>query len=125
MSSKKIYYTMGEVAEMFGLNISTVRYWANCFDILKLERSANGNRLFRESDLENFELIYHLIKEKGMTIKGAKQHLAQHKSSHTEQDIKIIKKLEGVKSLLSEVLLRLKEDESKVGRVIYEEEDNI
>ncbi len=116
----KVYYTIGEVAEMFGLNVSTVRYWDNCFQVLKLDRTKKGNRLFRPQDVEKFRIIHHLIKEKGMTIKGAELYLKKSDLSHAERDVKIIEKLEGIKSLLNEVLLRIKE-EGRESNIIYEE----
>lgn len=119
MEKEKLYYTMGEVAEMFNVNISTIRYWEKEFSILQLERTEKkGNRQFKPKDLENFRLIYHLLKEKGMTIKGAEQYLKNRKLSSIERDADIIEHLEGIKSMLLEVRSRLgKEDNTAI---IYE-----
>ncbi len=72
---KKIYYTIGEIAEMFEVNTSLVRYWEQEFDILKPKKNKKGNRLFTEQDVDNLFLIYHLVKEKGFTLQGAKDQL--------------------------------------------------
>ena len=74
--SRKIYYTMGEVSEMFDVNPSLIRFWEQKFDILKPDKNKKGNRLFTPKDVENLKLIYHLVKEKGMTLKGAQMESA-------------------------------------------------
>ena len=63
--SRKIYYTMGEVSEMFDVNPSLIRFWEQKFDILKPDKNKKGNRLFTPKDVENLKLIYHLVKESG------------------------------------------------------------
>src|SRR6187399_2701436 len=72
---EKIYYTIGEVAEMFQVNTSHIRFWSNEFDVIKPSTNKKGNRLYTQSDIENFRKIYHLVKEKGFTLKGAKSEL--------------------------------------------------
>lgn len=124
MDKGKIYYTIGEVAEMFNVNVSTIRYWDKEFSILKLERTANkGNRLFKQKDIENFRLIYHLLKEKGMTIKGAEQYLKTKKLDSAEKDAAVIERLEGIKSMLLEVRSRLGKDNEN-SKIIFENTDN-
>ena len=59
--SRKIYYTMGEVSEMFDVNPSLIRFWEQKFDILKPDKNKKGNRLFTPKDVENLKLIYHLV----------------------------------------------------------------
>ncbi len=120
--AEKIFYTIGEVAEMFDLSVSKVRYWDSCFNILKLERTKKGNRLFRPEDVKHFRSIYHLIEEKGMTIKGAQEYLKHHKLSDIERDAVVIEKLEGIKSLLREVALNMKERE-KGGTILYDDSE--
>ena len=73
--SRKIYYTMGEVSEMFDVNPSLIRFWEQKFDILKPDKNKKGNRLFTPKDVENLKLIYHLVKENGMTLAGAAKRL--------------------------------------------------
>lgn len=102
---KKVYYRIGEVAEMFGVNISLIRFWENEFDIIKPFRNKKGNRFFTQSDVDNFHIIYHLVKEQGYTLQGAKEKL---KSSYAEVSAnhQIVKTLQELKSFL----LELKED---------------
>ena len=72
---KKLYYTIGEVAKMFNVNTSLIRYWEKEFSIIKPKKNRKGNRLFTPKDIENIKLIYHLVKERGMTLQGAKKKL--------------------------------------------------
>ncbi|HJH59930.1 MAG TPA: MerR family transcriptional regulator [Bacteroidetes bacterium] len=72
MEIKKLYYRIGEVAEMFGVNTSLIRYWESEFPVLRPRKSTKGNRLFTERDIRYLQVIYDLVKVKGMTIQGAK-----------------------------------------------------
>lgn len=69
---EKIFYSIGEVAKMFDVNTSHIRFWSKQFDVIKPATNKKGNRLFTMGDIENFRVIYHLVKEKGFTLKGAK-----------------------------------------------------
>lgn len=69
---EKIFYSIGEVAKMFDVNTSHIRFWSKQFDVIKPATNKKGNRMFTMSDIENFKVIYHLVKEKGFTLKGAK-----------------------------------------------------
>ena len=71
----KLYYSIGEVANMFEVNASLIRFWEKEFDIIKPKKNKKGNRLFTQSDIKHFRLIHHLVKEKGYTLKGAKENL--------------------------------------------------
>ena len=71
MTTKKIYYSMGEVAEMFDVTPALIRHWESQFDCIKPHRNKTGNRLFTPEDVERLKQIYHLVKERGMTLKGA------------------------------------------------------
>jgi DNA-binding transcriptional MerR regulator len=72
---EKLYYTIGEVAAMFGVNTSHIRFWSNEFDVIRPATNKKGNRLYTRDDIENFRKIYHLVKEKGFTLRGAKTEL--------------------------------------------------
>ena len=72
MEVKKLYYRIGEVAEMFNVAPSTIRYWESEFDVLRPRKSTKGNRLFTERDMRYLQIIYQLVKVKGYTIQGAK-----------------------------------------------------
>ncbi len=69
---EKIFYSIGEVAKMFDVNTSHIRFWSKQFDVIKPATNKKGNRMFTIGDIENFKVIYHLVKEKGFTLKGAK-----------------------------------------------------
>ena len=84
---EKIYFTIGEVAEMFQVNTSHIRFWSNEFDVIKPSTNKKGNRLYTQSDIANLKKIYHLVKEKGFTLKGAKVEMqAMRKKMKIEQN---------------------------------------
>ncbi|MBP6979217.1 MAG: MerR family transcriptional regulator [Bacteroidales bacterium] len=72
----KIYYSISEVAAMFGVNPSLIRFWEKEFDILKPKKNKKGNRMFTREDMENLQIIYHLVKERGYTLEGARRQLS-------------------------------------------------
>lgn len=74
----KRYYKIGEVAKAFNLNTSHIRFWEKEFDIIKPKKNAKGNRLFTKEDINNFKLIYNLVKERGFTLEGAKNKLKKN-----------------------------------------------
>jgi DNA-binding transcriptional MerR regulator len=80
LPSEKMFYTIGEVADMLGVSTSMIRFWEKEFDILKPKKNAKGNRLFRPPDVENLKTIYHLVKERGFTLQGARNKLAENKT---------------------------------------------
>lgn len=96
---KKRYYGIGEVAEAFKVNTSLIRFWEKEFDVIQPKKNAKGNRKFTPEDIKNLELIYHLVKERGFTLEGAKTHLKEEKHK-TLSNFEIIRKLEGVKAKL-------------------------
>jgi DNA-binding transcriptional MerR regulator len=98
----KLYYSIGEVAKMFNLNTSLIRFWEKEFDIIKPHKNKKGNRLFTKDDLDNFHLIYNLVKEQGYTLRGAKQQLKNHPEA-TRQNFEIIKSLKRVKGFLEDL----------------------
>ena len=99
---EKLYYSIGEVAEMFKVNTSLIRFWEKEFDIIKPHKNKKGNRLFTPQDVENFHLIFHLVKEKGMTLKGAKLKLKENKED-TINNFEVVSRLKDIRSLLVEV----------------------
>ncbi|NLB64605.1 MAG: MerR family transcriptional regulator [Fibrobacter sp.] len=94
-----MFYTIGEVADMFQVNASLIRFWEKEFPIIKPKKNAKGNRLFRPEDIKNLQIIYHLVKEQGMTLKGAKKRIQNNKEG-TQQNIEIINKLTAIKQKL-------------------------
>lgn len=99
---KKRYYKIGEVARAFEVNTSLIRFWEGEFDVIKPKKNAKGNRLFTEEDIENFKLIYNLVKERGFTLDGAKQKLKQNPKK-VMKNHEIISRLEAVKSILIKI----------------------
>lgn len=98
----KMYYSIGELAKMFNVNTSLIRYWDKEFDIIKPHKNKKGNRLFTQKDVDNFHLIYHLVKERGMTLTGAKMKLRDNKDD-TENNFEVVKKLKIIRQMLVEV----------------------
>ncbi len=99
---EKIYYSIGEVAEMFGVNTSNIRFWENNFDILKPYKNAKGNRMFTKEDIENMKIIYHLLRERGMTIKGAQMKLKDNKED-TVNNIEVVNRLQEIRKMLLDI----------------------
>jgi DNA-binding transcriptional MerR regulator len=99
---EKVYYTIGEVAELFEVNTSLIRFWEKEFDILKPQKNKKGNRLFTKPDLDNLRIIYHLVKERGYTLQGAREKLKQNKED-VEKTVEIIDSLQHIKSYLLEI----------------------
>ncbi|WP_412469032.1 MerR family transcriptional regulator [Pedobacter sp. KLB.chiD] len=95
----KMYYTMGEVTEMFNVNASQIRFYEKEFDILQPKKNKKGNRLFTPEDIENLKIIFNLVDEKGFTLKGAKEYLRNNKTGVKENQ-KIIDSLEKLKGFL-------------------------
>ncbi len=99
---EKRYYGIGEVAKAFDVNTSLIRFWEKEFDVLKPKKNAKGNRKFTPEDIKNLKLIYHLVKERGFTLEGAKIHLKEGKKD-TLSNFEIINKLESVKNQLIKI----------------------
>jgi len=99
---EKHYYSIGEVAKAFDVNTSLIRFWEKEFDVIEPKKNAKGTRKFTPKDIKNLELIYHLVKERGFTLEGAKSHLKEGKKE-TLTNFDIIRKLESVKAQLLEI----------------------
>lgn len=102
MTLDKQYYSISEVAAMFRVNTSLVRYWENEFDILQPKKNRKGDRLFRQEDIQNLKLIYHLLRERKYTIEGAKQKLREDKRV-ASRNFEMIKSLQKVRQFLTEL----------------------
>jgi DNA-binding transcriptional MerR regulator len=99
---EKLFYSIGEVAEMFKVNTSLIRFWEKEFDIIKPKKNKKGNRLFTKEDIENFHIIYHLVKERGMTLKGAKMKMIENKDDAIH-NLEIIQSLHDIRKMLLEI----------------------
>jgi DNA-binding transcriptional MerR regulator len=105
----KLLYSMGEVTEMFDVNASLIRYWESKFDCIKPHKNKKGNRMFTPSDVENLKLIYHLVKEKGMTLEGANMAMKRRGKS-VQRDVSILGRLQHIRAMLLEVRESLGDD---------------
>ncbi len=110
MSAKKLFYSMGEVAEMFDVNASLIRHWESKFDCIRPHKNKKGNRMFSPEDVEKLKQIYHLVKERGMTLEGANKAM---KSSRKElsRETELLERLQRIRSALVEVREELKAGE--------------
>ena len=98
---QKMYYAIGDVALMFKVNPSLIRYWENEFDILKPKKNGKGDRFFRPEDVKNLNLIHHLLRERKYTIEGAKEYLRNNKNASVR--FEMIQSLKKLKAFLLEL----------------------
>ncbi|QHT68654.1 MerR family transcriptional regulator [Rhodocytophaga rosea] len=99
---QKRYYSIGEVAERFNVNTSLIRFWESEFDMLRPKKNKKGDRQFTQKDIECVQTIYHLVKEKGYTLQGAKDFMKAKSAKHSE-NAELITSLEKIKSFLAEL----------------------
>lgn len=113
--AEKLFYTMGEVSELFDVKPSLLRYWEEQFPTLKPKRNKKGNRLYSPQDVEQLKTIYHLVKERGMTIEGAKKALReQRKEGTVARNAALMERLQRIRALLVEVREDLKVDQNDI-----------
>ena len=98
-SIKKVYYSIGEVADLFNVNRSLIRFWEKEFSIIRPKKNKKGNRFFTKKDIENFKIIFHLVKERGYTLTGAKKKLRENKHD-TIRNIEIVNELKKIRDQL-------------------------
>ncbi|WP_262250215.1 MerR family transcriptional regulator [Parapedobacter soli] len=98
----KLYYTMGEVTTMFGVNASQIRFYEREFDIIQPKKNRKGNRLFTPDDIANLKIIFNLVKDKGYTLQGARDYLRNNKNEARENQ-RVIDSLQRLKTFLLEV----------------------
>ncbi len=100
----KLYYSIGEVSEMFKVSKSLIRFWESEFDILKPHKNSKGDRRFTQQNIDQFQTIYYLVKERGFTLEGAKKEIAQNKDKLNNRNhaIRSLKKLRGYLENLKE-----------------------
>lgn len=103
---EKLYYSIGEVAEVFNVAPSLIRFWESEFDIIKPKKNRKGNRQFTREDIDNVRTIYHLVKEKGFTLQGAKEML-RNDSQAVKDKMEMIDSLKKVKAFLLELREKL------------------
>ena len=100
--SSKLFYSISEVAAMFDANASLIRFWEKEFDIIKPTKNAKGNRLFTQKDIDNIALVHHYVKERRLTLEGARQKIRQNRDD-AEHTFQIVQSLKKVKAMLLEI----------------------
>ena len=103
--AEKLYYSMGEVTEMFDVEPSLIRYWCSQFTCLRPKRNAKGNRMFTPQDIERLKRIHHLLKDKKMTIEGAKKAMRKRniEAEEKDSDIALLEQLQALRAMLVEM----------------------
>jgi DNA-binding transcriptional MerR regulator len=96
---KKMYYTIGELADALDVNASLIRFWEKEFQAIKPKKNAKGNRRFSQKDIQLIEKIYYLVKERGFTLEGAKTYLRKEKAANRTK-LDTISKLQNIKAEL-------------------------
>jgi DNA-binding transcriptional MerR regulator len=104
---EKLYFSIGEVAEMFSVAPSLIRFWESEFDIIKPKKNRKGNRQFTKEDIDNVRTIYHLVKEKGFTLQGAKEML-RNDIQAVRDKMEMIDSLRKVKNFMVELRDKLR-----------------
>ena len=99
LKPEKLFYSIGEVSEMFDVNASLIRFWEKEFDIIKPKKNAKGNRLFTAKDINNFKVIFHLVKEQKLTLDGARKKLKENKDN-ADHSMEVAEKLKSIRSQL-------------------------
>lgn len=115
--AEKLYYSMGEVAEMFDVNPSLIRYWGSQFDALRPKRNKKGNRMFTPADVQTLKMIYHLVKERKMTLEGARKALKTELAvakSEVAPEVELLERLQNVRAMLVQVRETLGADDAEV-----------
>lgn len=108
MTAKKMFYSMGEVSEMFDVNPSLIRHWESKFDCLRPHKNKKGNRMFSPSDIEKLKQIYHLVKERGMTLEGANKAMKSSRGG-LSRDTELLERLQRIRAALEEVREELRD----------------
>jgi len=103
---EKLYYSIGEVSEMFSVAPSLIRFWESEFEIIQPKKNRKGNRQFTKEDIDNVRTIYHLVKEKGFTLQGAKEMLKNDTQS-VKDKMEMMDSLRRVRQFMAEVRDRL------------------
>lgn len=98
----RLYYSIKEVASHFDVNESLLRFWETEFDIINPKKTSGGIRQYSRQDIENISLVYHLVKEKGLTLEGARQVLKQNKDGESRK-VEVLKRLEKIRKELKDL----------------------
>ena len=99
----KLYYSIGEVAQMFNVTETLLRFWEKEFPTIKPQKAGRGIRQYTKADIEQVRLVYHLVKERGMTLQGARDMIKRDKSKTVNRSIEVIEKLKDIRSELQAI----------------------
>ncbi len=99
---EKKYFTIGEVADELNVATSLIRFWESEFDIIKPKKNRKGNRQFTKEDIKNVKLIYHLVKEKGYTLQGARDFIKSDVEAATDK-VELIESLKRIRAFLKQL----------------------
>lgn len=99
----KLYYSIGEVAQMFNVTETLLRFWEKEFPTIKPQKAGRGIRQYTKADLEQVRLVYHLVKERGMTLQGARDAIRRDKSKGINRNIEVIEKLKDIRTELQAI----------------------
>jgi len=112
LSAEKLYYSIGEVAGMFGVNTSTIRFYAGEFSVIKPHKNKKGNRMFTRTDIDNLSRIFSLTRDQGYSLADAKEILSKReKPAPAEPEGDVVARLKRVKGMLSSLLNELQGDQ--------------
>ena len=99
----KMFYSIGEVAQMFNVSETLLRFWEKEFPTIKPQKAGRGIRQYTKADIEQVKLVYHLVKERGMTLQGARDTIRRDKSKTVNRNIEVIEKLKEIRSELQAI----------------------
>ncbi len=99
---EKYFFSIGEVADMFGVNPSLIRFWEKEFSNIKPQKNNKGNRMYTKEAIEEIRIVYHLVKDRGMTLKGAQQKIKENRED-VIQEQEILKRLYSIREVLEEI----------------------
>ncbi len=118
--AEKVYFKIGEIARKFNVSPSLIRYWEQQFDFIKPKKNAKGRRYYTRKDLDRFTVVYHLLKERGMTVQGAREYFEKYHGDKAGEKIELIATLKKTKELLLDIRSLMekelkKQDEEEFG----------
>ena len=101
-NDSKLYYSISEVAAMFNVNASLIRFWEKEFDFIKPKKNAKGNRLFTQADIDAIALVHHYVKERRLTLEGTRQKIKENRSD-AEHSLQVVQSLKSIRAMLIEL----------------------
>ena len=100
---ERLYYSIQEVAELLDLNPSALRFWEKEFNSISPRRDGKGKRYYTKDQVDHIKLIYHLVKERGMTLKGARKKISEN-PDNALKNFEIVERLKSIRGMLIEII---------------------